>query len=200
MDFLVQTAASTLTDLDLSSSSSVTLRDLEFPQLLRLNLHEDLLPEAMAAQMPNLQELVLRTLTRTQSCETIQPMLQLWPHLRDIRVSRVVAGDMSEALVQLAQTHASVKVTIVELAVREPAHLTPAALNMSEHLVNAGPPIAGDWPLGFEQQQYPRLKSIVLKVHDGHNHVEFITSLDAPNLTGPPSISLIKKKGKASKR
>lgn len=207
LDSLLHTASSTLTHLNLSSNSNesggVTLRDRDFPHLTQLHLHEDLLPEATHARMPSLQDLVMPTLTQTSSCDAIQSMLQpSWPRVRDVRISRVIAGEVSEAFTRLRETHPSVNVTISELAVREPARVTPAALAISEHLINAGPPITGDWPtLGFAERTYPRLKSVVLKVHEGSNHDAFIALLDAPNLDSPPSVSLIgKKKGKAGKK
>lgn len=205
LDTLLHTTANMLTQLDLSSSnggSGLTLRERDFPRLARLSLHEELLLEAIGAHMPALQEVILPTLMRAESCNAIQEVLRSsWPGVRDVRVSQVVVGDVSEALTRLGQAHASVRVTIKTLAVREPSRLTPAALAISEHLTNIGPPIAEEWPLGFDQCQYPRLKSIVLKVKEGCNHDEFIASLDAPNLEGPPSITLIgKRKGKSGKR
>lgn len=200
LEVLLQTAASSLSHLDLSrDKGSVRIRGLDFPCLIRLELPETLLPEITHTHMPVLKDLSLLTVTQTESCGVIQESLQSLPQIRDVRASRVIAGEASNALAQLEETSASVRIVIETLAVRDPVHLTPAALAISEHLVNAGPPIQQDWPLTFGGLQYPQLKSIVLKVYEGSNYESFITSLIAPNLYSKPNVSLVKRKNQNRK-
>lgn len=201
MQVLLQTAASTLSHLDLSrDGGSVTIRGLNFPRLARLNLSEVLLPEIVHAQMPVLQNLSILTITHTESCRLIQDRLQSLPQAPEVRVSRVVAGEVSDALARLAETFVAVNIVIETLAVRDPAQVKPAALAISEHLTNAGPPIEHDWPLALGDLQYTQLKSIALKLYESSNYEEFIALLKAPNLLSPPKISIVKKKNQNKKR
>ena len=207
---LISAAEASLTHLDISGigeeDTELELKAPVCPRLTHLRVDEEILPILTDAKTPMLRSLRIRTLTQIEGCEVIRHLLtpEYLP-LRDVRVEKVEADVMSDALARLSSDFPSATVAIRQLAIREASTLTTSSLGIAENLVNAGPPIKGDWPFaafsGDGKRQYPRLKSIVLKVLGESNVGEFIAGLDAPNLECAAKVEVVgRRKGKGGKK